>query len=142
MLINVSDILAADVGASKSFQVTGEHPDLDDLNLVRDLAGNVSVTKAEEGVEVGGKLTTALKLDCHRCLRAFEYPATIRFQSEFGTSGQYPISQNGEIDLAPLVREELIVSLPIKILCRPDCPGISYQDGSNIKNTPRIKKGK
>lgn len=142
MLINVSDILAADVGSGNTFEVTGERPDLEDVKLVADLVGQVCVTKAENGLEVGGQLSTAQQLDCHRCLRAFDSPTTIRFEAEFGPSGQYGISKNGHIDLAALVREELIVTRPIKILCRPDCPGIPYADGPRPVNQPRIKKGK
>jgi hypothetical protein len=54
-----------------------------------------------------------------------------------------------EIDLAPLMEQEIILSLPIKILDRPDCPGIEgvseeFTDdnpGTSLKDRAHITKG-
>ena len=36
------------------------------------------------------------------------------------------------IDLAPLVRELSLLSVPIKVLCRPDCQGLCQQSRANL----------
>ena len=41
---------------------------------------------------------------------------------------------DGVIDIAPLIEQEIILNIPIKVLCRPDCPGI--QDAAGKYNKP------
>jgi len=36
------------------------------------------------------------------------------------------------IDLAPLARELSLLSMPTKVLCRPDCLGLCQECGANL----------
>jgi len=42
------------------------------------------------------------------------------------------VGEDGMIDLAPLVRELSLLSVPIKVLCRPDCQGLCQECGANL----------
>jgi len=42
------------------------------------------------------------------------------------------VPDNGDIDLAPLVREYLLLEVPIKPLCRPDCKGLCVVCGADL----------
>lgn len=152
MHINVIDILADDIGASKSFVVKGERPKLEDIKLTSDLDGEAGVLRTEDGLILTAWLQTAMELECHRCLRAFSWPATIRVETEFGPDADLPVPSE-QIDLDPLVREELILAQPIQIVCEPQCPGLCVVCGQrhvaaehhkidSVKHQPRIKKGK
>lgn len=44
----------------------------------------------------------------------------------------YIIVKNRELDLDALVEEEVILSLPNKILCKEDCKGLCHQCGTNL----------
>lgn len=44
----------------------------------------------------------------------------------------YVIVKNRELDLDALVEEEVILSLPNKILCKEDCKGLCTQCGTNL----------
>ncbi len=44
----------------------------------------------------------------------------------------YIIVKNRELDLDALVEEEVILSLPNKILCKEDCKGLCTQCGTNL----------
>ena len=54
----------------------------------------------------------------------------------YGTEAQLPEDvnpYNGEyIDLTETIRELLILSEPMKVLCRPDCAGLCPQCGANL----------
>jgi uncharacterized protein len=50
------------------------------------------------------------------------------------TSGDntYQVDEGGFIDLAPIVREEGILAVPMHAICRPDCKGLCDQCGQNL----------
>ena len=152
MHINVRDILAKDVGYNRSYQIEGERPDLEAVKLTEDIEGEVTLTHLKGEIVAKGRVTTAIELDCHRCLRTFARPITRNFQQSFTlTPGDdtMPI-ENDQIDLAPLLQQEILVGLPIKILCSPDCAGVpeaaaEYNDDSDtgsLRYQARIRKGK
>jgi uncharacterized protein len=128
MHINVRDILAESVGAQRSYKVSGERPELENSKLLSGLEGEFTISRLETGLLVKGRLETEVELECHRCLCAFAHPVKVRFQqvySEKPGDDELAIQRPGSIDLAPAVDQEIILSLPLKILCRPDCSGIA-----------------
>jgi uncharacterized protein len=153
MHINVSDILIESVGFSRNYSITGERPTLEEIVLTEDIHGEISVARIEDSLLVRGSASTEVQLECHRCLSTFNRPVKVRFKQEYAgkpVDDQMPIV-DGIIDLAPLIEQEIILNLPIKILCRPDCPGIT-DAGADYINHPdqprrlsdqaRITKGK
>lgn len=88
-----------------------------------------------------------LKVPCDRCLETYILPVDAAFRlflvlpppgeageevelSEEDLSTDY-ITAN-EIDLAELVREQIYLALPMKLLCREDCRGICPRCGVNL----------
>ena len=137
MHINVRDILAESVGYNRAYKVSGERPDLVEVKLTQDLEGEITISRLEDSLLIRGRLQAEIELECHRCLSTFTRPIKIGFKQEFaGTPGddQMPIIDE-EIDLAPLIEQEIILNLPIKILDRPDCPGIVDAAGEYTKAT-------
>lgn len=129
MHINVRDILAESVGTQRNYKVSGERPELKNSKLLADLEGEFTISRLESGLRVQGRLETEVELECHRCLRAFAHPLKLRFQQVYAEDpgdDELPIKRErgGTIDLAPAIDQEIILSLPLKILCRPDCSGI------------------
>jgi uncharacterized metal-binding protein YceD (DUF177 family) len=148
--ISVRDILIESVGFGRSYKISGETPPLASVRLTQPVRGEVSITRLEDGLLVRGQLATAVELECHRCLRTFERPAEIRFDQIYAQDpddDQLPI-EAGQIDLAPLIEQEVILGLPIKILCQPDCQGIEIpatkytnDNGARLGDQARITKG-
>ncbi|RBP97422.1 DNA-binding protein [Bifidobacterium aemilianum] len=49
----------------------------------------------------------------------------------------YPLSQDGGFaDVEALLRDNLVESLPLKLLCKPDCQGLCPQCGINLNENP------
>lgn len=139
MHVNVSDILRQGEGAQVEYDIDDETPELDELELSEPLSGQIRVIGTKSGVLVSGNLSAGVKLECHRCLRAFDHHLDFPVQAEFEDhpmEEQYPIDKRGHIDLAEPVRQELVVHLPIQQLCQADCEGIELnqkkdKDGSS-----------
>ncbi len=127
MHINVQDILAEDLGYNRAYSIAGEQPILDGITLTEPLEGEIRISRLDDGLLVEGRISTSIELECHRCLSTFTRPMSIAFKqiyTEKPTDDNLPITKH-EIDLVPLIEQELLVNLPIKILCKPDCPGIA-----------------
>lgn len=104
------------------------------------------LTTAGELAYARGRITGSVALECSRCLG----PAAFVIDGEFtrvlvprGTDQaaalgaadgaheepDVAVFDDGLIDLAPVVREEILVALPYALLCREDCPGLCVQCG-------------
>jgi uncharacterized protein len=152
MHINVRDFLAESVGYNQAYKISGERPKLEGVVLTQNVEGEISVSRLDASLLVRGQMQTEVQLECHRCLRTFTRPVHFSFEQEYAKSpidDQLPIT-DGEIDLAPVIGQEILLGLPIKILDRPDCPGIPEAAGkytnnketsSRLANRARITKG-
>jgi uncharacterized protein len=151
MHINVRDIQAESVGYSRAYKVSGEHPNLESVRLTKDIEGEITVSRLESGLLVQGRIETEIELDCDRCLRTFNRPVSVTFKQMFSENPEdddMPVV-DFEIDLAPVIEQEIILSLPIKILHSPDCQGIEdaagkydkADAGNRLQDKARITKG-
>ncbi len=152
MHINVRDILVESVGYSRTYKISDEHPDFESVKLARDIEGEISIARLDSSLLVRGRLGTEIELECHRCLSTFSQPVEFTLKQEYAQSPndeQMPLDGDN-LDIAPLVEQEIILGLPIKILCRPDCLGIKEAQGrytkeeepsARLEDRARITKG-
>ncbi len=79
-----------------------------------------------EGVVAAGTIRFAWQGPCRRCLDDVEGSLAVDVREVFETTpteGEtWPLAGD-EIDLEPLVRETVLVNLPLAPLCDEDCPG-------------------
>ncbi|HOW16416.1 MAG TPA: DUF177 domain-containing protein [bacterium] len=111
-----------------------------DLKL-KDFNFEISVEKKGDFVEVEGSFNGAADIPCVRCLDLFEVPFKQRFRlflySEDGTyagdGGEHELKDTDmefgffhgdKIDVAEILREQLILVLPDYPVCKADCGGI------------------
>jgi len=91
-----------------------------------------------------GNLQTMVVGECRRCL----VPVTTEVAAEIGAlfsqdqdarddPEAYPMARDAtHIDLAPAVREELVLSVPKFLLCREDCRGLCPRCGKDLNAGP------
>jgi uncharacterized protein len=87
-----------------------------------------AVLESIEGaaVTISGTVSSRWQGECRRCLDLVEgdLEATLSEVFEVApTDGEtYPI-EGDEVDIEPVVRDAVLLQLPLAPLCRPDCPG-------------------
>ncbi|GAB2833416.1 DUF177 domain-containing protein [Actinoallomurus bryophytorum] len=94
-----------------------------------------------EGVLVSGTARASLAGECARCLD----PLTSSIEVEFQELYVYSDTRSGEsadederrlegdlIDLEPVVRDAMVLALPLSPLCRDDCPGLCTDCGVRL----------
>ena len=135
--LNVGFISHQNVGFSRYFYFDSPYIQLQpDLDLF-ELTGSAHVTRITQGLLLQAKMEALMTLECVRCLE--EYPQTVEieftelyaFSPDDITDAGLLLSDDGKIDLEPLVREEMLLSVPIKPLCRMDCNGLCSICGEN-----------
>lgn len=89
-------------------------------------------------------VSTEVELACSRCLTLRRLPVAADYLEEFiaindqpgpvRDEGEMRVTQyeGKEIDLTEGVRENLLLALPLRPLCRPDCRGLCPQCGYNL----------
>jgi uncharacterized protein len=110
--------------------------ELDDRRLTGDVAVDVTLESTLDDVIVTGLLRAGHHDACRRCLREIddllEVTVDERYRVEPAPADDaFPIV-NGRIDLAAMVREEVLLAVPDAPLCRPDCPGLCSNCGADL----------
>ncbi len=139
--------LACEVG-SEDLQLAEHGPGLKDV-----LALTATVQVEASGFLVEGELNGLLVHECVRCLEACEASADVSFQARYqdpekrGATGKggrpveeksgpvevddYPMVAQ-HIDLQDVLREQIILSVPMQPLCSDDCRGLCQACGQNL----------
>ena len=128
--INVGFLLHQDVGYSRKFEFNENRVQIADDLDVCDLFGDLNFTRTSQGLYAQGKLTAQAPLECVRCLNGFDQQLMIEVNDLF----TYPpgkeidpmltIPQTGILDLTELVREYLLLDIPIQPVCGTECVGL------------------
>lgn len=127
----------------------------DELSLEEEyarLTGETTIEgrAARKGVEInlGGRIGARVEAACDRCLRPLTLPLDIEF-SEFFTPlrpeedrGEetelkpddlhLSVYEGDEIDVDDLVREQVLLALPVQFVCREDCKGLCQKCGADL----------
>jgi uncharacterized protein len=107
---------------------------------------DVHLDSVVEGILVRGTITFALTLPCGRCLEPQHTQLVAEVMELFVDPdraddaddiepGYVLIDDMTAIDLTTLVRDALLIDLPIRVLCRDDCAGLCAQCGADLNST-------
>jgi len=96
-------------------------------------------------LQIDGRISTAVRLDCGRCLQSFKLPLASSFTLTYirmeppqegpGDADQEDVEltpadigliyfQGEEINLKNEIQEQVVLALPLRALCKPDCRGL------------------
>jgi uncharacterized metal-binding protein YceD (DUF177 family) len=99
-----------------------------------------------EGVLVSGEVDVPLVGSCARCLEPVEDTLEFDLQELFAYSGstteatsdedEVRLVENDTIDLEPLVRDAVVLSLPLAPVCSDDCRGLCVDCGQRLADLP------
>jgi uncharacterized protein len=107
-----------------------------------------------EGVLVTGTASADLVGECVRCLEEIRDDVVADFQELFvyeeSDTARHPHGGEDEdasrlegdlLDLEPLLRDAVVLSLPFQPLCREDCPGLCTECGARLADEPGHQHG-
>jgi uncharacterized protein len=136
--LNVGFIIHQTVGFSSEFLFDLPKVNLDpDLQLT-DLTGSARITRTPQGLLVQVKMTSQMESACVRCLTDISNSLDIDFTELYAftkrsmTESGLLLPEDGHIDLDPLVREYMLLEVPISPLCSNDCKGLCPVCGENL----------
>jgi len=99
-----------------------------------------------EGVLVSGTVDVPVTGQCARCLEPLEDTLTLDVQELYAYAGSTTEATSGEdevrridgdlLDLAPLVRDTVVLTLPLSPTCTPDCSGLCVDCGERLDDLP------
>jgi DUF177 domain-containing protein len=141
LLLNATELLRQP-GSCRRVEVTMPRGEvgLDDARLTGDVAVAVDVESIVDDILVRGHLSVAWRDECRRCLRPLSGVLDVAVEERYAVQSDpagdaFPISV-GQIDLAPMVREEVLLALPDAPLCRSECPGLCPICGADLQEGP------
>ena len=102
-----------------------------------------------QDIRVVGKLTTKLEIPCARCLEAVPYSVNRSFELLFrpqtvnvgpderemqDKDAEIAFYEGNGVELENILREQVLLDVPIKTVCREACKGLCPQCGKNLNN--------
>jgi uncharacterized protein len=111
------------------------------------MRGTVNLSKHGHDILLRGRLEGELGLACGRCLEPFSTPVETDFDLLLvpAPTGAGPEEEelsvqeldvdfytDETVDLEAIIREQIILMVPLKPLCREDCPGLCPTCGANL----------
>ena len=133
------------------FNVELDAHEIDMTGTGAELAGNLQlharVVKAGDEMLLDGTLHGAFSLSCSRCLKEFVQPFEFAVSATYvqttetqpGARGENSLEDNAriaffgdEIDLISGIREDLMLNIPLKPLCKENCRGLCFQCGADL----------
>ena len=150
MRFNVAQLLKRATGSSRRYQMRESIEGIDPALIIREpLVGQIEMVRTADGILVRGELTTAVELQCDRCLEPFIQKVEFEIEEEFhpamdmSTGAQPPcdeeethIDEHHILDLTELIRQSIFLALPMHPVCRPNCLGLCDRCGQNLNEGP------
>ncbi len=136
-----------DAVAGLPLRVALERPE-DDPDAGR-ASAHLELYQEGDGVFASGQVSGWIEVACSRCVGPVRIPVDERVTVTFLPKERVPDDddqevevteddldlfpyEGEEIDLAQLLREQLILAVPYAPLCRPDCKGLCSQCGADL----------
>ncbi len=150
MRFNVAQLLKRVTGSSRRYQMREGIEGIDPGLMIQEpLLGQIEMVRTADGILVRGEFTTAVELQCDRCLEPFIQKVGFKIEEEFhpaidmSAGAQLPcdeeetrIDEHHILDLTELIRQSIFLALPMHPVCRLNCLGLCDRCGQNLNEGP------
>jgi uncharacterized protein len=115
-----------------------------DLILDAPVTGNLELTRTQLSLRLRGTVGTVATMVCGRCLTVFERPHEVTLDEEFSlgsderadaAEAEWVAGPQPVLDVTEVIRQQLLLAVPMVPLCRPDCRGLCPVCGANRNET-------
>lgn len=128
LTINVAKIYESSVGQSVDFKLSGTLDGDEEIKFISPVDLDVILTRIDDGLLANLTVQTEIELTCSRCAKQFRKKIKLTVEQAYdyekNADLEFRIGKNMIIDFQSLVRDEIILKQPIKVLCKENCSGI------------------
>ena len=108
---------------------------------------HLKLSRSGKTILAESRIRAETEFSCDRCLERFPfvlssaYKATLKPKPQFSSDQEVELErddletdyyQGEEIDLAPILQDQLLLAIPPKSVCREDCRGLCQRCGQNL----------
>jgi DUF177 domain-containing protein len=121
-----------------------------DIRQIKPLDWSAFAERAGAEIRINGTLSTTAECSCSRCLETAQVQVTKAFDLFFRERDEEMFDED-EVELeeedtrtafftgtklaiADILREQVLLALPMKVLCRVDCKGLCPTCGTNLNS--------
>jgi len=142
MKVNVAQVRRNESGTAH-FDLTEDfsslESELDGVSFAAPVHVQLQVNNTGKSLLVEGKVLTELKAQCGRCLEDFIYPIDQIYEDEWVFTPEATEEQietallfdKDEIELNERILEQIVLALPMRFICSPECKGLCPVCGVN-----------
>lgn len=149
MLINLTELFSSD-GKENNYtcdvDMKALHTKEEDFPVVSSEPVTLRIRNlGDRKLLAEGKAKLTLQIPCARCLEPVDCPFDLELYEELDMSktgedcgedlDAQPFVSGYNLDVDRLLSNELLLNLPIRVLCREDCKGICNRCGANLNHT-------
>lgn len=152
MFLDVSKLEIGTTRIERDYDASEIPFDYRDYSLAKRWFFVADVTRnAKDEISIHGQIRGGLQVFCDRCLEPFEFEIEPRFEVYLLPAGTISTASEEElareqldenyyrdprISLADLMSEQIILNVPLKLLCRENCLGLCPTCGTNLNLNP------
>ena len=150
---NVAQLMKEAFGSYREADVAADLQELaPDLDLAEGdhpsvVEGPIRMMHTNQGVLVQGKLTGETQLACARCLEPVPVSFEVHLEEVFVPTVDMAtgklirpdeedralwIDEHHILDLTEVLRQDVLLELPVHVLCKEDCRGLCSECGTNL----------
>ena len=153
MYFDVSQLLKEPSGSRLALAIDDELALLKNGRVSR-VTGAADMLRTDKGIWVTAELEAEVVCECVRCLDEYRQPVRMALEEEFlpqvdvttgarlanptSSDENFYIDHDHVLNLTEAVRQYCTLSLPMKPVCRKECPGICLTCGVNLNETACI----
>ena len=149
MFLDLSKIRAAREHYEGRYEPAAFSADGDSFSVAAPVALDLEIFKDKRQFRLVGTTKTTLELACGRCLEPFQLVVDASFDLRYQPHADAAATtvpdleveeddlatafyEDDRIDLGQLMREQFLLAVPMKPLCRDECRGLCVECGTNL----------
>ena len=129
MKIKIGDIPEEGLTVSEEVDSAGMGLDTQVLRFPRPLQITATFQREPETVLAAVRVSGEMEQTCGRCLE----PYAGVYDNEFHLD--YEVREDPWLDITDDVRQEILLSYPVRLLCKEDCRGLCPRCGANLNES-------
>lgn len=154
MILDLSEI-ARTAGASYHHIIDVSIKEIEDIKLTAPIRGSINISSTGNVLLMNGEIDTEVELTCNRC--GIVYPQPLHAEIEEAFIINSPSDRNAaltveedddapdtrlfnagsvELNLDELLRQSVLLAIPLKPLCNEGCPGLCANCGNPLIEGP------